>query len=101
MKRWKQLDIPYIVKGVLICCGPIWLLLLAAWLFGCTPPISRIDMQSTYDEWPKCERCGDVATENVSEVADEQNWRCDRCNPRNVMPRLQRKPKLERQWVMR
>lgn len=84
-----------------IFCRHGFCLLIICGLFGCTPHVHRIDVRSTYDEWPKCERCGEPATENVSEVADEQNWRCDRCNPRNVMPRLQRKPKLERQWVMR
>lgn len=45
-------------------------------------PVTRI-------EW--CERCGKQATKDWSEVRDEHNWRCDKCKPRDVMPKQRRR----------
>lgn len=79
--------------------------IIVALLCGCAAPtgINSLPVQHT-DDLQKCERCGDVATENVSEVADEFNWRCDKCKPRDVMPKQQRRlqpTRMERNWVMR
>lgn len=89
-----------------ILCVSLGLMLF---IFGCIPHAAPIDImperigptpQRTIDLQHPCERCGDVATENVSEVADEQNWRCDKCKPRDVRPRRVPRRKLETQWVM-
>lgn len=106
MKRDSQLHLPSVLIGMALMFAAV----VIAATCGCTPHAAPIDMmpqrvdetpQRTIDLQHPCERCGEPATENVSEVADEQNWRCDKCKPRDVRPRLQRKPKLERQWVMR
>lgn len=82
-----------------------WLILfvaLAVWLlFGCTPTVKQpLQVQRTDDLQHPCDRCGAPATENVSEVADEEWWRCPKCVPRDVRPRQRlQKPKLERNMV--
>lgn len=75
--------------------------ILVALVSGCTHvhPIDvsaeRVDEvpQNVHDLDHECERCGDVATENVSEVADEYNWRCNACKPRDVRPKLNNWPR--------
>ena len=82
--------------------------LIFALLTGCAhvDPITtsreRVDEtpQRVHDLQFHCERCGDVAVENVSEVADEESWRCKACAPRDVMPRMKPKPrKLKTEWA--
>lgn len=74
--------------------------IILALLTGCaSPPTCKqpLQVQRTDDLDHECERCGDIAVENVSEVADEENWRCAKCKPRDVMPRRTIRPKkLER-----
>lgn len=62
---------------------------------SCIQSQSEIITEQRVDDLDhECERCGDVATENVSEVEGEYNWRCDKCKPRNVMPKLKNWPKV-------
>jgi len=91
-----------------------WIVVCAAYVLmrlvgGCTSPIApapeRVEPEQRVDDLlHPCDRCGAPATTNVSEVADESWWRCSKCIPRDVMPRLKPKPlkrkRLETQWVM-
>lgn len=84
--------------------------LMLVGMYGCT---HRIDMtperveetsQRVHDLQHHCDRCGAPATTNVSEVADEQWWRCPKCLPderpyklKAKKPRTFRRRKLETQ----
>ena len=81
---------PYFWPSIVVALVLIW---LTGLLSGCTH-VHPIDVSAKrVDEVPQrvhaldheCERCGDVATENVSEVADEDNWRCNACKPRDML----------------
>ena len=57
-----------ISKGILVGCGPIWLLLLLAWLFGCTPHTYPIDVSAErVDEVPQ--RVHTILTTNANAAA--------------------------------